>query len=158
MAGYGTDEGLTAWAAENGYTLPVSPAKAVLRQRGSTYIDGVYGSRFPGVPAGGVEQERAWPRTGATAYGEDVAASAIPTIIVQASYLAAVQEGASPGSLSVVVTASQQVKREKVGPLEVEYQSSSGTSTVAAATPVLSAIEGLLTPFLGADVPFIMAV
>jgi hypothetical protein len=73
MAGYGTDAGFTAWASENGYTLPAeAPSVEVLRNRGAGYIDGVYGARFSGIPTGGFEQERAWPRTGAYAYGQPI--------------------------------------------------------------------------------------
>jgi hypothetical protein len=157
MAGYGTDDGFAAWLTANGYTAAASGlSAAILRQRGSAYVDGLYSDRFPGVPTNGIEQDRAWPRTGASAYGTDIGASTVPTAVIHASYLAAVQEDASPGSLAVVVTASQQVKREKVGPIEVEYHAG-GDSAVASATPILSAIEGLLAPLLGSNVPAIYA-
>lgn len=43
MSGYGTDEGFTAWLTANGYTLAEgAPAKAVLRERGSAYVDGLF--------------------------------------------------------------------------------------------------------------------
>ena len=68
MAGYGDDSGLAAYLAAQGYVLPEGAATlAVLRQRGSDYLDGLYGAQFRGVPTDGVTQERAWPRTGATA-------------------------------------------------------------------------------------------
>ena len=101
MSGYGTDEGLTAWLAANGYTLPAdAPTAAVLRERGSVYIDGAYGSRFSGTPAGGFAQERAWPRTDAYAYGSAIGPDVVPAAVVQASYHAAYAEAVSPGSLS----------------------------------------------------------
>jgi hypothetical protein len=54
MAGSGDDSGFEAWLAENGHTLhDGSLSSAVLRQRGSAYVDGVSGSRFPGVPTEG---------------------------------------------------------------------------------------------------------
>lgn len=69
MAGYGDDEGFATWLAENGYTLPDgAPLPVVLRQRGSAYLDATYGPRFVGVPTD-PEQEREWPRTGATIFG-----------------------------------------------------------------------------------------
>ena len=149
MAGYGDDDGLTDWLAANGYELPDgAPSAAVLRQRGSAYIDGRYGSRFPGAPTGGLSQERAWPRTGAeTAYGEAIPSSAVPTAIEHASYAAAYFEGLNPGGLSVSVVGSGQIKREKTDVLETEYFAGSG-DPLADATPVLSAVEGLLAPFL----------
>ncbi len=105
-----------------------------------------------GRRATGFAQERAWPRTGAiTQWGEAIGEADIPAAIVNASYEAAFLELTSPGSLSPVVTGSSQVKREKVGSLEVEYAGSSSTSAAdaaAMATPVVTAIEGLLWPFL----------
>ncbi|CAN7169527.1 DnaT-like ssDNA-binding protein [Brevundimonas sp. LjRoot202] len=158
MAGYGDDSGFTDWLADNGHTLPDGAlSSAVLRQRGSVYVDGLYGARFTGVPTDGVMQERAWPRTGATAYGSDIASDAIPSAVVQASYAAALYEAENPGGLSVAVTAAGAVKREKVGPLETEYFE--GTGDVAAdATPALSIVQGLLTPFLRQPEPAIFIV
>lgn len=149
MAGYGDDSAFTAWLASNGFSLPVSaPAPAILRQRGSTYVDGLYGSRFVGAPTGGFAQERAWPRTGATAYSLAIPDNVIPTPIVLASYAAALQEANEPGSLSVVATAAGQVKRERVeGAVDIEYFGASG-GAAANAVPVLSAVEGLVAPFL----------
>lgn len=146
MAGYGDDSGFAAWLADNGHSLPEgSLSSAVLRQRGSAYIDGVYGSRFPGVPTDGVAQERAWPRTGATAYGSEIASDTIPTAVVQASYAAALYEAENPGGLSAATSGAAAVKREKVGPLEVEYAASSG-DVLADATIRLAVVEGLLSP------------
>lgn len=148
MAGYGNEAGLEAWLTENGFTLPVNaPAPAVLLQRGSAYIDGLYGLRFSGVPTGGFAQERAWPRTGATAYGAAINPDVIPDAVVKASYFAAYQEAVTPGSLSPVATGAGQVKREKVDVIEVEYFGGSGDA-LANATPTISAVEGLLAPFL----------
>jgi len=158
VAGYGSDIDYAAWLAANGHPAsPGTPTAAVLRQRGSSYIDSFYGARFSGFPTTGIDQERAWPRAGASAYGTSVGSTVIPRAVVLASYLAALQESVSPGSLSVTVTASQQVKREKVGPIEVEYQSASG-DVVMSATPMLSAVEGLLAGFLTQEIPAIFAV
>ena len=42
MAGYGDDTGFAAWLADAGLSLPVgAPLPAVLRQRGSDYLDAV---------------------------------------------------------------------------------------------------------------------
>lgn len=148
MAGYGTDEAFAAWLTANGYTLPGGAATpAVLRQRGSSYIDGTYGPRFSGTPAGGFAQERAWPRTGAYAYGSAIGSDVVPDAVVQASYFAAYAEALSPGSLSVTVTPGRQVKRQKVDTIEREFFEAGG-DPVAAARPVITAVEGLLAPFL----------
>lgn len=150
MAGYGDDAGFSDWLTANGYTLPDgAPAPAVLRERGSAYLDGTYGPRFSGTPTGGFAQERAWPRTGAYAYGTAIGDDVIPDAVVKASYAAAWQEASSPGSLSVSGSAATQIKRERVeGAVEIEYQASSGEWSASSLTPVLTAVEGLLAPFL----------
>ena len=158
MAGYGTDQGFTTWMADNGLPMPLSaPTPAVLRQRGSQYLDGVYGSRFSGVPTGGFEQERAWPRVGACAHGQPIPSDIMPVAIEHASYHAAYQEAVSPGSLSVAASTSGAVKREKVDTLEVEYVAGSGDA-VADALVRISAVEGLLAPFFAVSMPAIFVV
>jgi hypothetical protein len=154
MAGYGDNAGFTAYAAAAGYVFPDGTSdeqKTAARQRGSLVIDR-YEPRFTGRRTGGYTQERAWPRTGATTYyGEAIPSNEIPVAIINAAYEAAFLELTNPGSLSPVVTGSSAVKREKVGQLEVEYSTSSSTDIddlVAFATPVVTAIEGLLWPFL----------
>jgi hypothetical protein len=122
MAGYGDDTAFAAWLTDNGYTLPgTAPAPAVLRNRGSQYIDAVYGSRFVGSVVDPV-QERQWPRESAIVNGKLMPSNVVPTAVIQASYFAAYQEAVKPGSLSVVGTSSGAVKRVKVGQIEKEYQ------------------------------------
>lgn len=147
MAGYGSDAGFQDWLVTNGHVLPEGAlAPAILRQRGSQYIDGLYGSRFAGQPTGGFEQERAWPRTGAVASGQSIPSGVVPVAIKQASYHAAYQEALSPGCLSVAASASGAVKREKVDVLEVEYAAGSGDA-IADTMVRFSAVEGSLAPF-----------
>lgn len=153
MAGYGDDAGFTAWLGDNGYALPTepgTPSAAILRNRGSNYIDAVYGSRFVGsvVDAG---QERQWPREGAIVNGKLMPSNVIPAAVINASYQAALQEANEPGSLSVVGSASSAVKREKVGSLEVEYSNAQSDGTASSITPLISIVDGMLAPFLKDD-------
>jgi len=149
MAGYGDDSGFSAWLAENGYTLPEgSPAPAILRQRGSAYIDATYGPRFLGVPTNS-EQEREWPRTGATIFGTPLASDVIPDRVVKASYQAAYIAATNPSALSVVIDPARRVKRQKVDSIEREFfDGGEGAGTVVTAS-LSSDIEGLLAPLLG---------
>lgn len=150
MAGYGDDTGFNAWMAENGLSVGTGDvAVAVLRQRGSSYIDGLYGPRFSGQPTGGLAQERAWPRTGAEAFGQSIPSDLVPNAIIQASYAAAYQEAIKPGSLSVSATRAGALKRKKIDVIEKEYFEGSG-DIVADNTVRLSAVEGLLAPFFAA--------
>lgn len=162
MAGYGSDEAFTAWAAANGYTVPESPSVAVLRQRGSAYLDALYGAkmnapRFSGQPTGGFAQERAWPRTGAEAYGVAIPSDEVPAAIEQASYFAGWHEANNPGSLQVAATAARSVKRKKIDVIETEFFEGSGDA-VADATVRLAAVEGLVAPFLTQPLPSIFVV
>ena len=147
MAGYGTDDGLATWLEDNGYVLPNgAPQPAILRQRASVYIDGLYGPRFSGYPTAGFEQERAWPRSSAYFGCSQIPTDLIPRAVIEASYAAAYYEAINPGGLSAAVTAAGAVKREKIDVIEVEYFQGSG-SALENATVVLSSVEGLLTPF-----------
>lgn len=149
MAGYGTDEGFQTWADDNGYTIPPDTNVAAARSRGSAYIDGVYGARFSGEPVGGSDQERVWPRTGAAdIWGHKIPDDVVPQRVINASYHAALAEAESPGSLGPTVISAQIVKREKVGPIEMEYQASADGDAVADNTPVIASIEFLLFPLL----------
>lgn len=147
MAGYGTDVGFQTWLNANGYTLPDNPpGLEVLRERGSNYIDGTYGARFSGVPTGGFAQERAWPRTGACAYGQSIGGDVIPDAVVKASYVAALADAKVPGSLSVTYTPGTTKVLTKVD--KIEWDVIGDPSEPGAMIPVLSAVEGLLAPFL----------
>ena len=158
MAGYGDDTKFAAWLTANGYTLPAdAPAPAVLRQRGSAYIDGLYGSRFSGLPAGGFAQERAFPRVGAEAYSQAIPSDLVPVAVEQASYAAGYQEAIAPGSLAPAVSAAASIKREKVSVIETEYFAGSGDA-VADATVRIAVVEGLLGPFLAQPMPAVFVV
>lgn len=151
MAGYGTDEAAQAYWAAAGYTVPDGTVAAA-RQRGSVYIDGTYGWRFPGQPTGGANQERAWPRTGAVdIYGNAIAPDTIPQAVVNASYEAALLELQSPGSLSAVTSTAGRVTMERVeGAVTVQYASPiAGSDIVADNTPVSTLIAGILYPIIG---------
>jgi hypothetical protein len=150
MAGYGTDELFTTWLSDNGYTLPENaPAKAILRQRGSQYIDSLYGARFVGEPVAPFGQDRAWPRRNAVVGGVAIPETTTPNAVVYASFYAAFQEATNPGSLTAVGSSTTTVKREKVGELEVEYQNSSSSgSLVDGLTPIMTVVDGMLAPYL----------
>lgn len=146
MAGYGTDSGFTAWLADNGYSLPDgAPAPAVLRQRGSQYIDALYGSRFMGYPTGGAAQERAWPRTGVFAFGGVLPSDEVPLAVVQAAYAASLAASAFSGSLTLANSAP--VKRRKVGDVETEFSDASAGFEWSGDVPA-TVLDGLLAPFL----------
>lgn len=148
---YGTDQGLTDWLAAQGYELPdTAPSPAVLRARGSAYVDG-YEAHWTGHRAGGVVQELGWPRTGATlkctvAIPDDV----IPPAVVNASYRAAWLDAETPGILTGTAPGpGQRVKRERVeGAVEVEYFDDGKSSAGAAVSFIDAAIDGAMRQFI----------
>ncbi|MGV1787366.1 MULTISPECIES: DnaT-like ssDNA-binding protein [Agrobacterium] len=161
---YGDNAGFTAYAEAAGYVIPdgtTDPQISAARQRGSLVIDR-FEPRFSGMRTEGFAQVNAWPRTGAsTYYGEAIPSDFVPMAVVNASYEAAFLELTNPGILSPVVTGSSTVKREKVGSLEVEYATSSSTDIadiVAMATPVATAIEGMLWLFMCPVLPGVLVV
>lgn len=148
MAGYGDDAGFAAWLADNGLTVPVGAVPAVLRNRGSDYLDAAYGSRLTcSQPTGGIAQERAWPRTGHPFAPSD----AIPSAWVRASYRAAWIIANDPAALSATINPNARVTKEKVDVIEVAY-ADNGAVSLGKATGVLDAeIDGLVSPWLCSD-------
>lgn len=155
MAGYGSDEGFTAWLQDNGFTLPAgAPTEAVLRHRGSVYVDSTYGPRLNcSRPTGGYEQERAWPRAGHVTRAQRIPDSVIPIAWVNASYRAAWLEASTPGWASGSINPNRIQKRQKAGGAEREFfaPSETGGNAAGALGNVDAAIHGLVTEYLCYD-------
>lgn len=132
---YGTPEGLEAYAAMSGRTLPADANLEAALYNASLYIDGLYWDDFCGKPA---SMDAAFPREGSTV---------VPQRIINATYEAALLWLADAGSLSVGGSAGGQVIREKVDVIEVQYASPTG-DFIESGTPRYSVIEGLLRPLL----------
>lgn len=149
MAGYGDDTAFAAWLSEQGFALPAgSPTPAALRQRGSGYVDAYC---FPGVPTGGFAQERAWPRTGAEAYGQAIPSDTVPSAIVQASYAAGYFEALNPGALTSRSSLDAGVKRKRVrveGAVDTETEYFADGSAAPGAGIEIPMVEALLKPFI----------
>lgn len=150
MAAYGTDEGLTAWLAEQGYILPNdAPSLTVLRARGSVYVDS-YEKFWTGQRTGGVMQELGWPRTGATVNCTiPVPDDLIPLAVIAAAYRAAWLEAETPGILKgSPVTSGSRVKRQKVDTLEREFFDDGKAEVGSGPSFIDSTIDGLLSAFI----------
>lgn len=153
MAGYGSDSGMTTWAAEEGYTIPSSTlTQEQARQRGSVYVDGLYEKRVTGNRVTGLSQERAWPRKSATDRGgASISASTIPDVWIKASYFAALQEMTAPGTLAASARTGRLTKREAVsGAVSREFFQMGDTTEemLAAQQTLYSYIENILWPLL----------
>lgn len=153
MASYGSDQGFTEWLSSQGLTLPVdSPAVAVLRQIGSSYVDAAYESRLQcSRRTGGFNQELAWPRIGHAINGEAVPDDLIPVQWINASYRAAYLESIQPGWATGSTDPNRVVKRERVeGAVEVEYfgGKDTGDSGTALGMTADALIGGMVGPWL----------
>lgn len=149
MAGYGSNAAADTYHAERGNTAwaaLLDAAKTVARIRGSVYIDGYYGSRFPGTKTGGRAQERAWPRTSATDRdGASIDALSVPIEVEQAAYEAALIEAVTPGKLNPTLSQLNNVRRTSVGPVEKEFFEPGGLEDLR---PMVTIIEELLAPLI----------
>jgi hypothetical protein len=145
MAGYGDDAGFATWLADNGLSLPVgSPAPAVLRNRGSAYVDATYGQRLTcSYRSNGPTQERAWPRAGHPNVPSDVT----PLAWVQASYRAGYLIATS-GSLSQSISGEGRVQREKVDVIEQSFFDNGPLKPGEAVGTIDTEIDGMVSPFL----------
>lgn len=151
---YGSDEGFAAWLASMGHTLTVgAPTPAVLRARGSVYLDATYECLWTGQRTGGVMQADGWPRTGAkigcvTPIADDV----IPLAVVNAAYRAAWLEASAPGALSPAPVIGARVKRERVeGAVEQEFFDDGKASSGSAGGFIDPVIDGAMQSFICAD-------
>jgi hypothetical protein len=70
----------------------------------------------------------------------------IPDAVVKASYVAALADAKAPGSLSVTYTPGTTKVLTKVD--KIEWDVIGDASEPGSMIPVLSAVEGLLAPFL----------
>jgi hypothetical protein len=117
-------------------------------RRGTTYIDGHYGTMFPGTRTHGREQALAWPRKNAKDVElNPIAEDSIPIEIINATFEAAYREFVAPYSLSPDYSSSRVQKRVSVGPISVEYETpeSSGVGVVPVSTTIDDILSSLFT-------------
>lgn len=155
---YGTIEGADTYHSDRGNTAwtGADEVKTAALVRASAYIDGRYRwrlksgrwqSMFRGVRAAGRDQALEWPRTGATDYeGNELPDDEVPDEVIQATYEAAVRELVSSGSLSPDYTAADQVTKEKVGPIEVQYAEAKAGENSLPNRPVVPTIDEIIAP------------
>ena len=143
---YGTNAGLTAYAAATGRTVSGNPD--ILRLAATTYLDGLYWDRYIGAPVDTYGD--AWPRTGITGV------TGIPDRVENATYEAALLYDADPNALtsgSVSNNGSGAVTQEKVDVISVSYaapmnDNHMANDSVIDNVPRYSTIEAFLRPFL----------
>lgn len=119
---YGTVEGFLAYCLER--NIAPTTTDPALIQAGqivaSEWLDAIYRRSFPGLKAGGREQEREWPRTGATdIYGYVI--EGVPREMEYASYEANIRQLAQPGVLSLDYTPPKYKQASVSGAVSVTY-------------------------------------
>ena len=105
-------------------------AKEAALVRGTSALDGMYASAWPGRKVRG-DQALEWPRVDAvdfSGYGLD----GVPRAVKVATCEAALIELLTPGALSPSLDRGGAIIREKVGPIETEYASNAPAATVYA--------------------------
>jgi len=79
----------------------------------------------------GRDQGLAWPRAGVVdAEGNEIADDEMPDELLTALVMALYVDVANPGSLSPTTVFSEQVVREKIGPIDLTYKDASGADAV----------------------------
>lgn len=128
-----------AYAEARGLSLPSDDAALFpLLVRGFDYVESQR-ARYKGrrTYPGGTQ----WPRTGVEIDDEEISPTAIPEELKKAQVRVAI-EIANGTDEAPTITA--QVKREKIGPMETEYET--GTEG-----PVMMAVDALLAPLFGTN-------
>jgi hypothetical protein len=139
---YCTNRGLSAWT-----DAPDSPPeiKEAAIRRATSYLSNAF--RWQGSRTNGRAQALAWPRDGVVdGEGEDIATDEVPREVVDACCEIAAYEIDNPGGLNPAVVLNEQVKREKVGSLEVEY--AAGVLSAENSRPVLFVVRDLIGGFI----------
>lgn len=143
---YGDESGADTYHAAHGNTDWAGSNKPIAQLRGSEYIDHTFRSSFPGLKTDGRSQIREQPRTSNhDIEGNSIASDEVPTEVIEASYEAALLELVEPGTLFPEYDPSAQVRREKVGVIEVEYTAPHGSSSLR---KTIAVIIGIITPVL----------
>lgn len=141
---YHSDLGQDGWAAPGGASSSTEQKEEALR-RAARFLSDSF--KWKGYPVEGRDQNLAWPRF-YVADDEDygIESDEIPIEIKRAQMEIALIEIVTPGSMNPSVILSERVKREKVGPLEVEYLAS--RMDAHADRPQVTKVIDMIGPFL----------
>jgi hypothetical protein len=128
-----------------GYIYTADPETGM--RRATYWIDDTFRARWPGDKLNGRDQALEWPRENAEDQaGEEIADDAVPVEVIRATWIAAIEENrATAGSFYPVVPTGLPIKREKIGPMEVEYD----TAWLAPTGLSLRAVEEALSGIIG---------
>lgn len=109
-----------AYAEPTGWSAASDSDKEAAIRRASSWLSSYF--RWKGSRVDGRSQGLAWPRSGVTdCDGNAVPTDEVPIEVKRALYAATSFEFLTPGGLTPTVTPAQQVRRQKVGPIEREF-------------------------------------
>lgn len=135
---YHAANGNTTWTGDDA-------VKEVAIRRATAFMSAGYD--WAGLRTKGRAQSLAWPRSGVVDdEGYGILSTEIPPELKQAVAEIALRELVDPGSMTPDFKASEQVKREKIGSLEVEYLNAS--MSASSIKPVVSIVNDLIGQFL----------
>ncbi len=135
---YHTTYGNSTWTGENG------DKEAAIR-RATVYLSNSL--PWEGYRSNNRDQALAWPRAGVIdGEGIGIDSDEMPIELQNATAEVALRELITPGAMNPDFTASDQVKREKIGQIEVEY--SSAKRNADEARPVLLIVRDMIGSFL----------
>lgn len=143
---YHTSLGNDGWDSPNGASASEELKEQALR-RASRFLSDSF--KWKGYPVNGRDQNLAWPRfyvSDDEDYG--IESNEIPTEVKRATFEIALLEIITPGTMTPTVTESARVKREKVGPLEVEYLNT--RSDAWGDRPTVTKVIDMISPLLRA--------
>ena len=133
MANYGNTTDLTAYAAARGVTLTGDPATLLVNAH--DYLESLSYRGYRTVST----QDDSWPRTGVVVDGVTLDSAAVPQRVIDAEYAQSIAIDQGNGAQNAITAG---VKREKLGPLETEYQDGAISATIDTKT------MSLLSPLL----------
>jgi hypothetical protein len=126
------------------WTGDVALKEAAIR-RATAFLSSSY--QWQGYKRQGRPQALAWPRVSVVdCEGWGVAFDAVPIEIQKATAEIALRELVTPGAMNPDFLASGQVKREKVGQIEVEYLNAN--TSAQSARPILLIVQDIVGPLL----------
>lgn len=136
---YHADRNNADWSGTN-----INKQAALIR--GTTFVDGVFGDRFPGNRTYRRSQGLSWPRYPAyDSEGNFISSDVLPKEYVQACFEAAVRELVTPGVLSPDIIAGERLTVETIGPLTFEYALPQGSTDIRT---IATLIHEILKPIL----------
>lgn len=128
--------------ANDAWDALTTAEKEVALRKAADYLTQQYGGRWQGSRMT-TTQALDWPRYGAYRHGYIIPSNTIPLELKRASFELAVR--ASAGELMPDMSTDSVVKRQKAGPLEIEYQDGSDSQPQETYT----AVDKILEPLLG---------